>query len=706
MAYRTRSKYTSGGGVLAFFEQVSRFVSLSVVGWMTLSLFFILFAADGKITDSFDLHLFKGLFTQWELFWTVVVLLALNGLWGALVALPAAMVLFLSRQYLDFQATRASRRSAIFRIQFAKSLPVAILILSHVAALVLNFIAAPQLTRSWFREGNRFSTMLAGGHFVMTSLTRSSVITNQLPKKQLHLKEKNAAGKDALNRRVYIFMLPAEQIESEEFISEQSKIADAVRVPFVIPKSSVTEQVDSLLSKVRGPTAELARKTLSQPRNYSEVIAAKQSKTIVSMSPQLRFGSQLAGYGSESLGNFRDVFLLQEAQRRIVLSQVHFFAVFRILDGVGSLNQNLGWLNLIADDVARLRSISNLERSGFGSANSITIVQLSGLESTFAGVQPPFRPIGWSSQLTSYEKRMINKNMIREIVQFLQDLGAAENSLWVILPYADDKRLNPRSFALFSGQLSELHDQAKTNSSHLGFLGDEVAREMSRFLSEGKESAEIKSSQRTIATSISGKSGLLAPRARLECFETEVDFSDPGFSFQSSERRERSLGELLNSLPLLPDSDLAFLTRSASSLISRDLGLGFICRTAFQSIEETYLLKYKRSDSVGPILSLNRMGPSVLLARPASQFPDSSSNSKVRGGLEREKSDESLAALQSDVLDEFTVHQYVPVVGSEASGERAWGWRRMDEREVKGFFGKHEFDALEAIELSARARIH
>ena len=139
MSYKQRSKYTPGGGVLAFFEQVSRFISLSVAGWIFVAVFFILFGADSKVTDSFELRLFSSLFTDGQYLLTALMLIGMSGVLGALISLPSAFTLLLCRQYLDYQLLRmGSRRYSFVRERVLRYLPVVVLSLSHMLVLILS----------------------------------------------------------------------------------------------------------------------------------------------------------------------------------------------------------------------------------------------------------------------------------------------------------------------------------------------------------------------------------------------------------------------------------------------------------------------------------------------------------------------------------------------------------------------------------------
>lgn len=702
MAYRVRSRYTPGGGVLAFFEQVSRFVSLSVALWIGVSLFLILFFSDGKVTDSFDLHLLSGIFTNGQIFLTSVILISCSGVLGAIISIPASIVLLLTRQYLDFHLSRSSRRHSFFRMHVVKNIPLFVLVSSHFLLFFLNLASAPQLTRSWFREGSKVSELLTGSHFALASLTRRQAIENRVNAKAMNSERDSIQASDA--KRVQLIFVPAAQMETDEFLSEVTKIPGAIKIPFIMPRSSVIDQMDFLLRDISGITAQIARKTIHKSSDYSRIISKDRSQTMVSASPQIRFGNQLAGLGTDSMINLNDHLLYLEAQRRIILSQVQLFGFFRLVNGVPFINSSFTWLNLVADDVSRLRSAAIMDSRMDPKLNSISIIQLSGLETEFKNVKTPFRPLGWMLQDKSYEFKIVNKNIARELLQFVFDVGGRDLSNWIILPYADDNRDHPKSFAIIPSRLQILKDGQPSADFGPGFLSGDIARGLSHYLSESNSATIFPSGIPDVSlVGVTGTNKNEEPKL-LFCSETEVDFVDPEFKFQSIELREKSLGQILNSLPLMPESDLAFLGKSLSSLVSRELGLGFLCQIKNQLSRETYLLKYRDTNAWNAALKGTRIKSSIFLNKSSENVAEASNNSKsklIAAGVVHQSLKETM---RPDVLREFVVLQ-LDHVGGQGDTEVSWNWRRLDESESDDFFAKFRFDTLHAIELSARARI-
>lgn len=696
MAYRSRSKYTPGGGVLAFFEQVSRFVSLSVLGWIVLSLFLILFFADGKITDSLDLRLVKGIFTDWRLFGTAIVLVALNGVLGGLIALPAAIVLLLIRQYLDYRANRSVRRGGAFKLKIVKGFPVAVLLLSHVVVLFLNLVAAPQLTRHWFKDDSHISSVLVGSHYILTSITRTSFGQSSEAQPVAGAPKQNSTAKPdrQSGRHLYLVMMPADFIESDDFKSEQTRLRDAVTIPYIIPKSNINEQLEALFADGRGSHFNLARKSIQSPKDYGKLNSDGTSKVLMGMSRQIRFGRQLSGLGTDSLGSLKNQLTIYESQRRLVMSQFQIFGVFRLFEGIPFLGNKFNWLDLVSDDVARIRSGGLLLRSS-KETNSISVLQLSGIENRFSNIQTPFRPVGWPSKISTYERRLITRNTIRELMQYFQDIGTGENSMWAIIPYADDKRINPMSSAILKSDSQLLSELNFENPQNIGALNEELGRVFLKFFGE-KIDEPVKPIQLTKNTI-----------PKLKCFETEVDPGSPDFQFQPVELRERSLGELLNSLVHLSENDLSFMNRSSLNLISRDPGFGFLCRTEHQTIDEFYLLKHRTMDSVIRPPTASALTSSILVSK-SSNVSDSGTRQQVMKNNASSHKSESVVttgefSLKSDVLDDFVLYQLSPIVSGADKSKISW--RLIDEREGAMFFSKFQTETLSAIETFARARI-
>ncbi|MEY3902928.1 MAG: hypothetical protein RL189_2234 [Pseudomonadota bacterium] len=698
MAYRSRSKYTPGGGVLAFFEQVSRFVSLSVLGWVILSVFLILFVADGKITDSFDLRLVKSVFTDWRLFGTAASLLALNGIIGAIIALPAAFVLLMSRQYLDYHAGRTSRRGGAIKVKLVRTLPVAILILSHLSVLFLNLVSAPQITRNWFKKESHFASMTVGIHFVLTSLTRASFDKSSGATGKGSGSAKNDAAKSG--RRLTVFMMPADFIESDDFKAEMVKLKGAQRIPFIMSRSNLIEQLDSLFASNDSRTFDLFRKVLAAPHDYGNLQKDGGSDVLLSLSPQVRFGRQPLGLASNSLAGLKETLFVYEAQRRLILSQFQIFSALRLLDGLPFFGRNMEWLDLVSDDVARIRRSARLSNESAEGSKSVSVIQLSAFESRFSSIQAPFKPLGWPEKISAYEKRLITKNIVRELTQFLHDSAANEKGLWAILPYADDRRVNPVSYALVK-ENADLNSNLNERQMHtFGMFENELGQLLGQFVDSELLPVTPENNAQNAKISQPGK-------VRLMCSVTEVDSAGSDFQFQSSEQREKSLGELLNSLSQLPLGDLAFLSKKSLNLIARDPGIGFLCRTDQQSIDETYLLKFQ---GYSKLTGVSELPPSILVAKGQASA----------GGLPRQQGGRLSAApserlslprtfdeisLQRDVLNEFLLFQLQP---SDATSEpqRSFLWRSLDSREQELFFSKFEIETLKAIENFARARIH
>lgn len=705
MAYRSRSKFTPGGGVLAFFEQVSRFVSLSVVGWLVVSLCLILFAADGKITDSFDLRLVKGLFTNFQLFWTAMLILAFNGVLGGLIALPSAVVLLLCRQYLDYQAGRMSRRGGAWKVKLVRSLPVAVLLLSHALVLFFNLVSAPQLTRDWFKEESRFSSAMLTTHFVLGSLTRKSYVETKNDGK-IEKPQPNAAGKvneQSEVRRLHLLMLPADLMESDDFKAEQSKVRDSERIPFVISGSNIVEQLDSLFASLRGPMSDLFDKTLHSAQDYGIAKRTSDSLVLISLSPQLRFGRQPVGLGSDSLANLKDKLLVYESQRRLLLSQFQIFGMIRVFDGIPFFGQKINWLEIVSDDVARIRKsgsqISALDKKN---SSSIVVIQLDSLENRFTSVHPPFRPKGWPLRISSHERRLVIKNIFRELTQYIQDNASGAQDLWLMLPYTDEKRIKPVSFAVIKSGFDFMNELKTKGQTGLGVMNDELGQRLVKFLS-GNVQVHLPE------TAHDPKASGLSSSPRLRCFETEVDAESSNLQFQSSDVRERSLGELLNSMIQMPEDDLRFLSRGSLNLIAREPGFGFVCRTENQSINETFLLKYNTGDTQLHRLPGSNFFASILISKQQAAGDSSAKSSSARltqiGNASANLKPLDEFAMKRDVLSDFAVYQLLPDSNPQGETVVQSSWRVLDRREAQMFFAKFEVETLRALETFARARI-
>lgn len=700
MAYKSRSKYTPGGGVLAFFELVSRFVSLSVLGWVSASLFFILFVADGKVTDSFDLRLVRGVFSDLRLTWTALVLLALSGVVGGLLSLPSAVVLFLTRQYLDFHIARSSRKAGLIRIKIIRSLPVVVLLICHFTAVSVSLISAPQLTRAWFEQNSRLSASLTGIHFVISSLTRKSFETeNGNAGKAKANDSAGPVGSDGKRRHIQIFFLPADILESDEFRTEQSKLKDAQRIRYIISKSVLSEQIEELFAGGQGKASVLVKKVVRTPSQYGRVQREKETSALVSLSSQLRFGRSLFGRGTDSVAQIADEILAHESQRRLVASQVHLFGIIRLFEGLPFAGRQIGWLDLLADDVMQIRTAAAKDMAQRSSQKSVSIIQLSGLEKNFDNVNVPFKPTGWPEKISHNEKKLVIKNTLRELSQYIHDFSSHPDILWAVLPYADDKRISPRSVAFVKPDISLPEEFRVGSDSYFGVMNSEMGKFLREFLGESGSGGQI--------DFVSERIPAAKPKPdRIRCYESEIDLDADAFVLQSTDSRQQSLGHLLNFLPQLPKRDLEFLGRGTLQLLARDSGFGFVCKAKAQADEMIYLIKPDSGSEMSKTERKELSGASILVSPAISgkdvhhMIPRQRNSSPAGGGGVAGKTDNN--AFKGEILSDFRVLGFTQ---QNDAASAVYASRVFDRRESQEFFAKFEPEALQAFEVFARARI-
>jgi hypothetical protein len=323
------------------------------------------------------------------------------------------------------------------------------------------------------------------------------------------------------------------------------------------------------------------------------------------------------------------------------------------------------------------------------SKDSIIITQLFGLERVFSNVNPPFRPVGWQLSQSSYEKRIVNKNLTRELFQYLSDFARGDSDRWLILPYSDDKRLNPKSFAVFSKK-DALFSKHMNASLGALYTNEDFARSLAVGITGD-------SSQKVVNVSDDTNS-------QLECVETEIDINNPDFSFQAIFNRERSLGQLLNYLPQMRDSDLSFLGRSGTSFVTRKIGLGFLCKNFSLGKPEQYLLKFRGTREQLATRSNTTKFYSALVEWNDGRRVDKSKAKTSSDLLGHEKLSNSLTSINSNVLKEFSVTKLTKEL-SGPSGEELVVWKLLDEISTDYFFQRFQGSVLAAIEASARARI-
>jgi hypothetical protein len=540
--------------------------------------------------------------------------------------------------------------------------------------------------------------MTVGSHFVLTSLTRASFDMSS----GVAGRPNSAPQNDALKsgRRLTVFMMPADFLESDDFKAEMVKLKGAQRIPFIMSRSNLIEQLDSLFASNNNRTFDLFRRVLAAPHEYGKLQKSSGSDVLLSLSPQVRFGSQPLGLAANSLAGLKEKLFVYEAQRRLILSQFQIFSALRLLDGLPFVGRNMEWLDLVSDDVARIRRSARLSSESLSNSKSLSVIQLSAFESRFSSIQAPFRPLGWPETISGYEKRLITKNIVRELTQYLHDSAANENSLWAILPYADDRRVNPVSYALVKENIDLTSKLNERQMQTFGLFENELGRLLGQFVDS--ELAPVMPE-----TNAPGAKNNSSGKLKLMCSVTEVDSAGGDFQFQSSQQREKSLGELLNSLSQLPLGDLVFLSKKSLNLIARDPGIGFLCRTDQQSIDETYLLKFQ---GYSKLTGVSELPPSILVARGKGSAGGAA---RQQGGKVSAATSDKLSTprpfdevyLERDVLNEFLLFQLQP---SEATtdSQKAFVWRSLDAREQELFFSKFEIETLKVIENFARARIH
>ncbi|NBW83297.1 hypothetical protein EBR21_16225, partial [bacterium] len=436
------------------------------------------------------------------------------------------------------------------------------------------------------------------------------------------------------------------------------------------------------------------------PKRNADAVA------LISLSPQLRFGRQPVGLGADSLSYLKEKLLVYESQRRLLLSQFQIFGMIRLFDGIPFFGQKINWLEMVSDDVSRIRNtgsrLSGLEKY----SNGIVVIQLDSLENRFSSVHPPFRPKGWPLRISSQERRMVIKNIFRELTQYIQDNASSERDLWMMLPYSDEKRIKPVSVAVFKAGIDFMTELRSKGQTGLGVMNDELGMELGKFLASNAQirHLDVDPGSKQVAASNS---------PRLRCFETEIDNSSANFQFQASEMRERSLGELLNSMVQMPEDDLRFLSRGSLNLIAREPGFGFVCRTESQSINETFLLKYGTGELHLQRLPGNNFFSSILISRQQA-FAETGGKGSSKGSSVR-LTQQGVApanakpiddfAMKREVLSDFVVYQLLPRFNPTGETDAQSSWRVLDRRETQMFFAKFEIETLRALETFARARI-
>jgi hypothetical protein len=191
----------------------------------------------------------------------------------------------------------------------------------------------------------------------------------------------------------------------------------------------------------------------------------------------------------------------------------------------------------------------------------------------------------------------------------------------------------------------------------------------------------------------------------MKCSETEVDFTSTGFQFLASEAREHGFSQLLNAVSVMSEVDLAFLSKSASRLVGRDLGLGLLCKSFIPELNNVYLLKHKGGYSGAVSVAELMPSSSVVLGTSEKRQPSGDKVSRARAFVTPESLRGVTLNLEPDVLKEFLILKNASSQVKSFSGQETSEWLALDALESKAFYAQFEVDTLSAIERSARARI-
>jgi hypothetical protein len=707
MTYRSRTKYTPGGGPVVLLGQVSRFVSFSVLGWCLLSLFLILFVSEGKITDSFDLKLLKGLFTNFDLFGTALILLGLNGVLGAILSIPAIICLFLSRTFVEYHLSRYSLRGRILKLKLVKIIPLFILLLSHFIGLIFNLISAPQVISSWFRDDGQIASTVSATHFAMTDLIASFYDRSGLkPSVPVQKKIINSH----INKKIHLFLLPADVLEDEDFKQELlKKKKDIKPVLFLMTGSNILEELTTLLSAGSGPTTEFLKSQIHLPENYGQVLKSEGTSSLLLLSPHLQFGRNLYGHGVESLEELKEEILMNEAQRRLVLSQISIMGALRWLGRFSFPGYQFSWGKLVDDDVYKLKEARQLSELDVKNSSFISFIQLSSMEKKFSSIQVPFRSVGWPSRISKNERRRLFAEVISEIENLLAEQSEPSKGLWMIVPYADDRRTNPLSLAYVKEKSDYLIHSIDEREGKFFLSMNHLGKGIARYLGEVKQDNGKMSQASTPSITPSGvvMNALGKSPALINCFETEVDPHGVGFYFQGTEFRERALSVFLNNLFNIPESELKLLGQKSLNLLTRDPGFGIICKADSKDDEDLYLLRFNPKERRLYSAHDSSISSSSLMLKVGHSLESISSSIENKSGtfVSRNVSSKTatMTSIKNSILEEFDVFKIGPLTNSKSEGQTSL--RMLGDEESKMFFLKFGAEANEVIESFLRTRI-
>lgn len=412
-------------------QVMARYVVISAVLWIVMSILGFVFLTDFRIADQFQMNPFADFATARSSTLNIVALLVLSALMGALAAIPALLMLFSLQPRIDF-LQRKSGKSKGLTLLLLKQIPTIVLICTEVLLVSLALGTAPQLPRSWTEKPNLISEW---------SVFIYELFYYPLDNEHVASRWREALAPGKPTRTLNVF-LPAALL-SEQGSFPKLKKAMGESQPFFLTAPTFP----ALLAQVSMGQSAVEQKYLPPliGENETGIVAGAGKSEFFLRSEWHAFENE----GQHKRGKSGVQWDRHEAIRmRLAQSQFQLFLLFR-LGFMAAAHDNWQWRNIASDDAHALeRYVDKLLEKG---ANTLPYqnIQLGELEHHIDFVRNPFAPLDWPATLLPSEQRwLVSKLDTALSAGLLQIKGRKDLSVFVV-PFPELTLRSPFSMAYF-----------------------------------------------------------------------------------------------------------------------------------------------------------------------------------------------------------------------------------------------------------------
>lgn len=432
---RRRSSFSAQNSVSAV-TVFKRFVLGSSLAWVALATFLFLVFFDLKVVDNLKpLHIGFNFATA-SLLRSFFLVLLLNAVCGAVIALPAAAAAVTSMQKLD-HLERYTLHKPIFKIFIFQTLPWFLYFAAAFLFVLAGLSAAPQ--------------------FVKNKLSQGTVSDVTLHLHELIFKEKQEYGKwkVAAPQKV-IFQLPASVLSNPALLPKTRSIMGEA-VPFILDTQSYPTQVLQILQEKSDSLSRSASPFFET--DASAAIAVRNAATNYTKSSDVKSVSLIAGpeFGfltKKELSEQSPLSIAEFVWKRVFLSQPQLFLIYRS-DLLAIWGEEFRWKKLVVEDAQTvsdfMQTVKNQKTPG------LHFVQLSEWDVFNSRIKHPLAGIKWP--VPSEKQAGFLYNKLDDLLAGLSSaLKATQKVDFVIVPYPDSVPVPLYSY-MFTSKSAELQQQ-------------------------------------------------------------------------------------------------------------------------------------------------------------------------------------------------------------------------------------------------------